>query len=120
MYCRKLTEEGIELARGNADLPGVESHAHGTGQPIRVLLRRNRKVDALSPLDLHKAAVHFTIEFAVSMLVNEVPFVAHGDESAPGTGRLLYHPDVLLGQGLEDIDENEGQLDLAQYVTRAQ
>ena len=72
------------------------------------------------PLDLHELPLDLALEVVAALLVEQVPLVVGHDERAAGVDDLLDDPDVLLGDRLLGVDEDDRDLGLLQGGLGAQ
>ena len=105
---------------GTRVVPGLQGGLEGGHQPVDVPPGARRDVDPGRPRDLDQVPLDLALEVVAALLVDEVPLVVGDDEGPAGVDDLLDDPDVLLGDRLAGVDEDDGDLGLLERGLGAQ
>ena len=94
----ELTEECIELPRGDTGLPAFERGLQSPHDAIRVPSRLSGEVDARRPLDLHELTLKLVLNLLLSLLIDEIPLIRDDNEGPSCIDHLLNDAHILLGE----------------------
>ena len=94
----ELTEECIELPRGDTGLPAFERGLESPHDAIRVPSRLSGEVDARRPLDLNELALKLVLNLLLSLLIDEIPLIRDDNEGPSRVDDLLDDAHILLGE----------------------
>src|SRR4051812_33930185 len=107
-----LPEERGETSGRDAGGPRLEGRLHPRHEPVHVAAGAGRDVGSGGPGHLHELLLDLALEVVAALLVDLVPLVVCDDQRAPRVDDLLHDPDVLLGDGLLGVDEDDSHLSL--------